>query len=170
MVPSYRCALALAALRAGRSDEAGRLLGALAASEGEGALDPRDPNHALNLALLAEVAAGARDAAAAERLHAALAPRRGRYLHVPNLLAVGCASHWLGLLEALRGEGDRALASFEEALAVEERMAARPRVAAVHAEIARCLRARGAPGDRDAARRHEASAQRVARGCGIALR
>ncbi len=164
MVSSYRCALALSVARLGRLEEAAELLTALTAGDAPG-LGERDPNLPLNLALLSEVAVAVGDPEAGIRIEAVLSPRRGRYLYVPNLLTLGAASHYLGLLENLRGESEAAVASYGDALETEERMQARPRIAATRLATAEALEQAG--GEASAVASNRAEADRIGRELGI---
>jgi tetratricopeptide (TPR) repeat protein len=163
MIATYRCALAAIELEVGRPEEAAALLHDLVDSgEDGGPLRPGEPNWDLNVALLAEVAAVVGEPRIAERILQALAPRRGRYLHVPNLVAAGCASHAIGLMAARLSRWDDAVEAFEEALVLERRLEAVPRIALVEAELSRALRRRGAAGDDEAAAGCAARAEEIA--------
>lgn len=165
MIASYRCALALAAAQAGRHGEASALVAELLGDGPGGGLEPGDPNLPLNLSLLTESVALLDDRAAAARLAAALEPHRGRYLHVPHLLALGAGCHYLGVLTRVRGEPRAAREALDEALAAELRMGARPQVVLTRLELARAWRSEG---DADAAARALAEAHSDAEALGLA--
>jgi DNA-binding winged helix-turn-helix (wHTH) protein len=106
----------------------------------------RDSNFTCNLALLAEVCHRLGDRARAAELRELLAPWAGCYVGLHTIAAYGCASRFLGLLDCVLGDRRAAVRSLEEAVAVEERMGARPHEAWALRDLA------GALEDRDGAR------------------
>jgi tetratricopeptide (TPR) repeat protein len=117
------------------------------AADGFAAL-PRDEEWVFGLSLLAEVIDRLDDAPRSARLYELLAPFAGRnVLSVPDV-AAGSVARTLGVLAAATGRWEAADAHFEEALAMNLRMGARPWAARTLHGRARMLVARGAPGDR----------------------
>jgi hypothetical protein len=159
-------ALALLYAESGRAALARRELEGLAARELSELR--RDSNYAYNLALLAETCARLGDRERAQLLHERLRPFAARYLTIQTLVTAGCASRYLGLLDALLERWDTAAARFEEALEVERRMGALPFEAWTLRDHARMRATRGEPGDRAAARELLASARKIAQEIGLA--
>ncbi len=139
---SFRCGLAAIALDAGREDEARETLLRLA-RRGFADLRPRDPNLALQLALLAEVAVALGEAEAAEALAPWLDAYAGRVLSVPNVLTVGAADRHRGAIAGLIGDPDAGEAHLTQAIEIERRMEAGPWLAHALVDRARIRRARG---------------------------
>src|SRR6266545_4850092 len=106
-------------------------------------------------AMLAEVAAGARDqplCALAERL---LRPHAGGLVVTGGAVEVaGPVSFYLGLLAGAAGRLEEALGQLADALACAERMDARPWVARLHYQLGVTLAERGGAEDRQEAERH----------------
>ncbi|MDJ0865056.1 MAG: AAA family ATPase [Myxococcota bacterium] len=159
-----RSALALCYAESGRAELASAELAALIGSAGG---PRRDSNYVYNLALLAETCAALGDAERGADVYARLAPWAQRYVAIPGVLAAGAAARYLGLLAALARRWDDAEEHFEDALAIEQRMAARPFEAWARRDYGRMLLARGAPGDRRAGREQIDAAERLAREIGI---
>jgi hypothetical protein len=110
---------------------------------------PRDRGWLLLRALAAEVAWAPGDATVARVLAAQLAPyERITVVAGSGLLHYGCVAHFLGLLEATCGRWDAAIARFDAAVAIEQRLGAP--LWETHARVARAhaLRRRDGPGDR----------------------
>jgi hypothetical protein len=63
----------------------------------------------------------------------------------------GAATHWLGVLTTATETFDEAESHLRDALARHQRMGSRPWTARTQGELARLLRTRGRPGDRDEA-------------------
>lgn len=103
---------------------------------------------------LSAVAAEVGGQAAAARLLEALLPYRGRLVVWGGANAVnGPASHYLGLLEARLGRTDQAIAHFEDAVELAERIGARPALARSLIELADALSPRDAQRAADLRRR-----------------
>jgi hypothetical protein len=103
------------------------------------------------MAYLAETAATLGDATHAAALHELLSPYADRNVAVGwASTCMGSASRHLGLLADLLGRRDEAIAHFESALAMNERMRARPWVARTQIELARVLAQKPAGRDRSA--------------------
>jgi DNA-binding SARP family transcriptional activator/tetratricopeptide (TPR) repeat protein len=142
----FRCVLTSLLAEVGSTAEAAIMFEPLAA-DGFAAL-PRDEEWVFGLSLLAEVSDRLGDAPRSARLYELLAPFAGRnVLSVPDV-AAGSVARTLGVLAAATGRWEAADAHFEEALAMNLRMGARPWAARTLHGRARMLVARGAPGDR----------------------
>jgi DNA-binding winged helix-turn-helix (wHTH) protein len=149
--PSYRAAIASLCAQRGEERDARRMFDDLAAGRFEDI--PKDLGYVNALSHLAMAAVELRDRSRGERLYVLLAPYA---LHnTPNTMLVheGSASHALARLAALLGWQDRADAHFRTALAMNERLGARPQIARVGFEYARWLAVRR----RDAQARAEAA-------------
>ena len=97
---------------------------------------------------LSAVAAEVGGQAAAARLYEALLPYQGRLVVWGGANAVnGPASHYLGLLAARLGRTDHAVAHFEDAIGLAERIGARPALARSLVALGEVLSLRGADGD-----------------------
>jgi DNA-binding NarL/FixJ family response regulator len=104
--------------------------------------------------MLAEVCAVLGDVERAAALYDLLLPASGRYLVCGGLWHVaGPASHYLGLLAVTLDRRDEAVRHFEDALAMNSRIGARPFVARTQSAFATMLARRDAPGDREQALR-----------------
>jgi DNA-binding winged helix-turn-helix (wHTH) protein len=121
----------------GRLDEARSSYGPLFAP---GALDDdRDDNWLTMLVLTADAVTACGDRAAAAELYPRLLPHAAlNVAHLEMLVYFGCCAHWLGTLGALLGD-PRAAEHFETALAMNERLGARPALARTSFEYARLL-------------------------------
>ncbi len=141
-MPIWRCGLA--AVRAEQGLDAWvRTLIAPLAADGFAAL-PRDGNYIPALALLAECAHGLGDTSWAAALYPLLTPFADRVvISGPSASSFGAAARFLGLLAETLGRADDALRHYEAAIALNERIAARPYVAYTRCDQARVLLARG---------------------------
>jgi eukaryotic-like serine/threonine-protein kinase len=138
--PSYRAAIASLCAQRGQARDAQRMFDDMAAGGFEDI--PRDLGYVNALSHLAITAAELRDRARAEQLYELLCPYA---LHnTPNtmLLYEGSASHPLARLAALLGWEERADEHFQTALAMNERLGARPQLARVGYDYASWLSAR----------------------------
>lgn len=162
MLVSFRCALAGIHAEAGREDEARAHYREIARHDFE-VVRRGDPHYWLILSLLAPLCVAFGDEAQAEWLTAALTPRRARYLTVPHVLTVGCASRPLAALAARLGRQDEAEALIDEAIEVERRMEARAWLAEALCERAALLRGV----DDGASAEALAEARRLAETCGL---
>jgi DNA-binding NarL/FixJ family response regulator len=98
---------------------------------------------------LAEVCAFLQDAPRAATLYRLLRPYAGRNVIVGGAVACyGAASRYLGMLAATMRRWDDAEQHFQEALAMNARMGARPWLAHTQHDYAAMLLARGQPEDR----------------------
>jgi tetratricopeptide (TPR) repeat protein len=109
---------------------------------------PQDAKRQLTLTYFAEVCAALGDANRAEKLHALLHPFRDvTVLAAPNTICCGATRHFLGLLAATMADWQASEEHFREALALNERLKAWPRLAWSQFEYARMLLARQRNGD-----------------------
>jgi DNA-binding SARP family transcriptional activator len=125
--PVFRCCLAYVEARLGRSDEAGRLLGELAADGFAGV--PFDQEWLFAMSLLAETAWLLDDREAAAAMYPLLLPWSGLTAADVGEGFRGSVSRYLGLLALTCERSSDAQRHLEEALATNERMGARPWVA-----------------------------------------
>ena len=117
---------------------------------------------------LAVAASAAGDREAADALHAALAPYRGRLVIQGGANAVLFpVSHCLGLLAAALGRWDEAVMLFSEAASLAGEIGALPAAAHTRASLADALAARSGPGDRDAAEEQRLLARSAAERLGM---
>lgn len=156
-VPVLDCALAHLLCEMGRVHEGADAAGDLLADP---AWIQEDAMWLFTLALLAEVSWRLQDRNAASALAGLLAPIAGRLIVVGS--GVGCfgaVDRTLGLLAATAGRPDEAISHFRDALAIHERIAARPWTARTNGALALTLLERGEPGDRAEADRRLADAR-----------
>ncbi len=110
---------------------------------------PDDVNYLIIITLAAYAARFLRDARRAEVLHSMLLPCKGLTITVNNgALCTGSASLVLGELAETMGHLDEAEAHYLDAIAVNERLGARPWVGNARVRYAEMLLARDRPGDR----------------------
>ena len=132
-----------------------------------GASGPRWQGAMATLTIAAS-ATGDRDAAQA--LHGALAPYRGRLVIQGGANSVwGPASHYLGMLAAVLGRPGEAAELFSEAATLAEQIGALPFAAHSRAGLAAALAARSGPGDQDAAEEQRRRARSVAERLGMSV-
>ena len=118
-------------------------------AEGDFRRVPEDFNYLVIIAVAAWIARYLGDAPRAEVLYEKLLPYDGLTITVNNGGAcIGAASGVLGLLAATTGRWDDAESHFKDAIAMNERIGARPWVARVQLNYAEMLLERGAEGDR----------------------
>ena len=160
---AWRCLLA----ESGRSDEAEGVLDALAPADF--AALRRDFYYPASLALLAEVTARVSATAHASTLYRLIAPLAERNVVFPVYSpgSLGSAHRFLGLLASLDGDAASAIAHFDQALAANAAMGARPALARTQSAYARLLLARGAAGDHARAMALRAAARELAEACGM---
>ena len=136
--PVFRCVLASLYCELGRRDEGALVFEDLAADEF--AALPRDEEWLFGMTLLASVCEALGDERRAAFLYEALLPYGDRNaLSVPEH-AAGSVSRSLGVLAAAMGRRDDATRHFEDALAMNARMGARPWVARTQHDYGRMLR------------------------------
>ena len=160
-IAAWRGALAFALMTLGRRDAARSELARVAATGFD--LEDQAGSRAVGLALLSEVCAAVGDAACATELAQLLEPHDGRCIVVAYAAAVfGPAARPLGLLDAARGDSNRAVDRLRAAVDMNQRMGARPWTAIARADLARVLARRGEAGDEDEAHGLVADAARAA--------
>jgi tetratricopeptide (TPR) repeat protein len=164
--PIWRAALALVHAELGQTDAARHELSDL----GAGGFDdlPRVGSVLGTYAGLAEACAILAAPHFAEPLLPLLAPYTDTVIVVGYAAGcVGSAARYAGLLAHTLGQLDDAVAYFEKALGMNERIGALPQLAHTQRELARSLRARGARGDRDRAAGLDAAAAATAGRLGL---
>jgi hypothetical protein len=145
---AWRAALALLLIELGRVDEARAEFEALAGEE-----MPRDANWLIGVTLLAEVCGALGDGERAAPLYSLLEPYAGRNVVVGRAATCnGAAARLLGTLAAAIRSWELAEGHFISALAMHERMGARPWVARTQLAYAEMLLARRRRGDKARAR------------------
>jgi tetratricopeptide (TPR) repeat protein len=137
--PMFRCALAHAHARVGHADDARAALGEMSA-DGVAAL-PFDQEWLLGMAFLAESAAILDDTAAQATLYDALLPWAALNTGDHPEGIRGSAARYLGLIAP---SPEQAAEHFEDALAMNERMGARPWLAYTQTDCARLVPGREA--------------------------
>jgi hypothetical protein len=148
--PVFRCAVAHLYARLDRRADAQRAFDHLSA-ERFGVV-PFDQEWLYALSLLAETCAYVRDADAAAVLYELLSPYAALNAVDVGEGFAGSVSRYLGILAAMTSRWNGAEAHFDDAIAMNERMGARPWLAYTQEDYARMLRARGASGDHERAR------------------
>jgi DNA-binding SARP family transcriptional activator len=143
--PSFRCALAQLYAEAGRSYEARREFELLAEDDFAGL--HRDIEWLFGMSFLPEVAAYLGDTARSALLYDSLLPFARRVASSPPDVCTGAVSRYLGILAATMSRWDDAERHYVEALAIHERMRARPWLAHTQHDFGRMLLARNGPGD-----------------------
>jgi DNA-binding SARP family transcriptional activator len=138
--PVFRCALARLHAQLGRTAEARAALDELTA-DGVAAL-PFDQEWLFGMALLAETCVYLGDVETAAVLYELLVPWNELNAVDPAEGFMGAVSRYLGQLAALLDRGDEAARHFEEAIAMNERMGARPWLAYTQQDYARLLAGR----------------------------
>ena len=137
-IPGWYCVLSLLHAESGRPDEAREALDGFAREEFRGL--PLDGIWLGAIAHLAETAAVLGDATHAAALYELLEPYADRNVAIGwASTCYGSASRHLGLLADVLGRREQAVAHFKVALAMNERMRARPWVARTQVELARVL-------------------------------
>jgi DNA-binding SARP family transcriptional activator len=143
--PIWRCVFVNMLAELGATDEARAELDALAANRFSRL--PFDEEWEVSLCFLAETAArvGAEDHAAS--LYELLQPYAERIAISYPEISLGPVSRFLGLLASTTVRYDDAARHFEDALAMSERIGARPWLAHAQDDYAHMLLQRGEPGD-----------------------
>jgi DNA-binding CsgD family transcriptional regulator len=113
---------------------------------------PQDALWVACMVYLAEVCAFLGDARRAAALYQCLTPYEGYNIVVgPTAVSYGAAARYLGMLAATMSHWEDAQRYFEDALALNARMGARPWLAHTQYQYAVMLLARSQPGDREKA-------------------
>jgi tetratricopeptide (TPR) repeat protein len=148
--PVFRCVLVHLLMRLGRTAEAQRGLEELS-TDGFAAL-PFDQEWLFAMSFLAETSATLIDQKSAAALYDLLAP--WAELNAVDVAegSRGAVSRYLGLLAAATGRPGQAGSHLEAAMAMNERMGARPWLALTQEDYARMLLARRDAGDAERAR------------------
>ena len=142
---AFRCVLARLYAERGSEAEAGAILKAVAETDFE-VLPDNDKLYGWSL--LGEVCSALRDPTHAPRLYELLSPYAWRNVVCHPGCAIGSVSRYLGVLATLLERFDEAARHFEDALAMNERMGARPWLAHTQHDYARLLIAHGTTDDR----------------------
>lgn len=143
--PVFRCLLAHLHTRLGRLQEAKRALDGLA--EDDFSALPFDQEWLFGLSLLAETSSLLGDTNSASVLYRLLLPWAALNVVDQGEGIRGSVSRYLGILAATLTRLDDAARHFEAALAMNERMGARPWLAHTQHDYTRLLLVRDAPGD-----------------------
>jgi eukaryotic-like serine/threonine-protein kinase len=143
---SYRCSLAWIYGESNRLDDARGEFERLAETDFRSL--PRDSTWIISMYLLTEVCAVLEDRPRAEELYDLLLPYAGQNMVVqPALICTGSVSRQLGMMASVAHHWDDAERHFDDALAFDAKMGARPWLAHSQYNYARMLAARKAPGD-----------------------
>jgi tetratricopeptide (TPR) repeat protein len=145
--PVFRCALAHLHAKIGRLEEA-QLAVADLARESFSSL-PFDLEWLYGATLLAETCVSLYQSEPAEELYRLLLPWSALIAVDPPEGTRGSVSRYLGLLAQALDRCDDAIDHFEDALAINERMGARPWLAHTREDYARLLLERGSQDDRE---------------------
>jgi DNA-binding SARP family transcriptional activator len=138
--PTYRilsCALASLYAELGRTDKARATFEELARNDFEQVYF--DEEFLASMTLLADVCASLGDVERAAMLYERLLPHGEWNAFGMIEIALGSVARPLGLLARTLGHGDQAMAHFESAIAMNERMGARPWVAHAKLDLGRTL-------------------------------
>jgi DNA-binding SARP family transcriptional activator/tetratricopeptide (TPR) repeat protein len=147
--PFLRCLLAHVHAQLGRTDDARRELDELATDAFEAL--PFDQEWLFGMSLLAETSSLLAGTDSAAVLYGLLLPWAAfNVANHPEGMR-GAVSRYLGLLTTTLGRWSEAAAHFEDALAMNKRMGARPWLAHTQNDYARLLFDRDRPGDRERA-------------------
>jgi predicted ATPase/DNA-binding SARP family transcriptional activator len=148
--PIWRCVLAHVSAELGDTDQARDLVVALA-RHGFTAL-PFDEEWLVSVGLLAEAIRSLRDADRASVLYELLLPYGDRVAVAYPEISTGAVSRYLGILAETLQRRDDACGHYEAAIAMNERIGARPWLAHAQHDLAAMLLASGGPGDAEKAR------------------
>jgi hypothetical protein len=148
----WRASLVALLAETGREDAARAALDQMFARDLEHVR--RDANYLAVLALVSESVSLLRDEKRAAVLYPLLLPfaQRNVVVHVEPVVCLGSVSRYLGLVAATRCELVAATRHYEDALAMNARLGARPQVAHSQTDYARMLIERREPGDAERAR------------------
>ena len=146
--PILRCALAVTHWQLGQRQDAKRVLNELAADDF--AQLPINNDWLLSAALLAELIAATADTDRGDTLYRRLLPYDGLNVDTEEV-STGATSRYLGLLATTSRHFEQAARHFQDALALNERIGARPWLARTQHDYAKLLLTRDKPGDRERA-------------------
>lgn len=162
---SWRCSLANIEASLGNLDEARAELKRLL-DIGLSIILTR-PYGFVGIAELSEACDGVGDRDAAAQLYRILEPHAGMIVETGvGVIALGIVDYFLGLTAETSGAPERARVHFEAALAIAERLGARPWIARAAYRLSRIL-ANGAPADRQRAAQLAAEASALAERIGL---
>jgi tetratricopeptide (TPR) repeat protein len=147
---SFKPGLALMYAELGLMDKARTVFEELAVNEFMGI--QQDALWAASITFLVEVCATLGDRDRAEVLYRLLSPYAGYAVVASEWASFGAASRFLGQLAATMGRWQEAESHFDQALAMNGRMGAKPWLAHTQFQYARMLLARSAPPDVERAR------------------
>jgi tetratricopeptide (TPR) repeat protein len=162
---SWKPGLALMYTELGFEEKAQALFEELAA--GEFTDIPQDGVSPASMTFLAEVCAALGDRRRAEVLYRLLSPYAGYAIVASEWASFGAASRLLGQLAATMGRWQEAESHFDQALAMNARMGAKPWLARTQYHFAQMLLARLEPGDGERARLLLGDALKIARQIGM---
>jgi DNA-binding SARP family transcriptional activator len=163
--PVFLCVLAHLHGRLGRVPEATRSLADLARNDFSAL--PFDQEWLYGMSLLAETAALLSDTDSASTLYGLLVPWGALNTADVGEGIRGSVSRYLGLLATTTGRWEAAERHFEDAVAMNTKMGARPWLAYTEQDHAQMLLARDGPGDRERAREHLDAALEIYRELGL---
>jgi tetratricopeptide (TPR) repeat protein len=164
-IPGWRCVLANLYGHVGREAEARREFERVAANDFRAL--PEDLTWFFVVSLLAEPCAFLRDAKRAAVLYELLLPFARRHVVLSAAVCLGSASRYLGLLADTMGRWEDAARHFEEAIAMNASIGARPWLAYCQYEQAVLLARRGDAASIEQARALAARALESARALGM---
>jgi DNA-binding SARP family transcriptional activator len=147
--PIVDCVLAQLYDELGRKDDSARIFSSLA--KDDFAQIPFDEEWLVGVGLLAEVAHSRQDRPRAQVLLHQLAPYASQVAVAYPEISIGSVARYLGLLASTLGHWEDAARHFEDAIAMNERIGARPWLAHTQEDYARMLRSRGRSGDQERA-------------------
>jgi eukaryotic-like serine/threonine-protein kinase len=166
--PIWRCVLANMLAELGSTASAHAELEALAA-HGFSAI-PFDEEWEVSLCFLAEAAAHLRDRDHGATLYELLLPYAERVAMSYPEISLGSVSRFLGILASTTGQYDEAARHFEDAVAMNEQIGARPWLVHSQDDYAHMLLRRGERGDAEKAKSLLDGARRAYRELGIHAR
>jgi len=140
----FQCALPFTLLETGNETESRHLFDLLAQDDLAGL--PFDENWLVSMSLLAETARSLDDSRRATILYDKLLPYHDRVAISYSEISTGSVSRYLGLLASTVSQWDAAARYFEEALAMNKRIGARPWLAYTSEDYGRMLLKQRLPG------------------------
>jgi DNA-binding SARP family transcriptional activator len=143
--PIVDCVLAQLYDELGRQDDSARIFSSLA--KDDFAQIPFDEEWLVGVGLLAEVTHSRQDRPRAQVLLHQLAPYASQVAVAYPEISIGSVARYLGLLASTLAHWEDAARHFEDAIAMNEQIGARPWLAYTQEDYARMLRSRGRSGD-----------------------